>query len=443
MSVTPTSDSHTTSADTPTSVKVMSKINPESPIPPPDNPPADTAEATTSGGDSQSRRSGHRSNTQNTRTTAQVIHPDFPDAKTLLISSKRPRSFLERTARELLAGGTETIILSALGDAIPLCVLLQSSLEEKKAARVVKIETTYNPYNGSVSHLTYTAGLRVYMKKHAEFKGSRISPGYVTFAEAPSGVGGHTPIYEIEAKDRTGSVNAGDVNLYVGGGSSNLAFAEVLSLAGQEVDKYEALHKALLAKAWEDNEDKESDTDVRSVQLQKLEDYTSDLKLATCRPCKALKGKDELGATGSVYVSVFKDDKCPHDKKDNMSMVFVVGPRGEDFPTVEEFLSAVKATAVNLMTALCDYNGIARRQGQQKGAQRMIVCRISLFSGGAYRHKDATKAAVGKAILGGLEDGYRHGPAPRLCFAYDEDVFRLMWTETTGLEVIEAVAEES
>lgn len=399
MSVTPTSDSRTTSADT---------------------PPA-----------SPNKGVGRMSESK--RVSSESLHPDFPNAKLLLISCKRPKSFFERTVRELLAGGTDVVVLSALGDAIPMCVQLQSTLEEKKAAVQVKIETTYSPF-GQKTTGPPTAGLRIYMKKHSDFKGSRISPGYVSFEEEK---GMFTPVYDEDPKERCGSVNAGDHQLHVGGSGCNKAFHEVLTAAGQNVENYQALQKALLKKSITDNEEKESDVDVRAVQLENLEEHTSDLKFALCRNCKALQSRDADGATGSVYLSVFKDSKNPKGKEKNIAMVYVVGPKGTDLPDRDLFLDAVKRTAVNIMTVLCDYNGAVRRQGSQKVVQRMNVCRISMFSGGVFKHSEVSKKEVAKAIISGLEEGYRHGPAPRLNFAFDDDAFKQVWIESTGLDIAE------
>ncbi|KNG78877.1 hypothetical protein PFMG_05017 [Plasmodium falciparum IGH-CR14] len=168
-----------------------------------------------------------------------VDENEFPNSKVLLVSVKRTRRFLERTARELLAGGTRYIILSGLGDALPLCVQLQSSLQSKNAANVVKIETSYSYFN---SNYSYTPGLKIYMEKHPEFKGSRISPGYVSFHEKTDSF---TPIYDENPNEYICSLNAGDNNLYVGGEGINGAFSELLSSHNQEVDKYESLFKVI------------------------------------------------------------------------------------------------------------------------------------------------------------------------------------------------------
>ncbi|SBT79949.1 DNA/RNA-binding protein Alba 4, putative [Plasmodium malariae] len=354
------------------------------------------------------KKHNHKQNT--------VDENEYPNSKVLLVSVKRTRRFLERTARELLAGGTRYIILSGLGDALPLCVQLQSSLQSKNAAVVVKIETSYSYFN---SNYSYTPGLKIYMEKHPDFKGSRISPGYVSFHEKTDNF---TPIFDENPNEYICSVNAGDNNLYVGGEGINGSFSELLSAQSQEVDKYEALFK--------DNGEK-PDEEVKSVLYANVEKNYPDVKLALCRIRNSLKKGSDY-TTGSVFIVTFKKN-FPHKKEKNMGMVYVVGPKGKNFSSSDEFLEAVHETAENLMTALCDYNGLVKREEIKH--VRMNTCRICLFSGGIFKHSNVSKLDVAKAILNGLAIGYRHGPSPRLNFTYDDNVFKDAWVETTGLQV--------
>lgn len=350
----------------------------------------------------------------------------YPDAKTLLVSVKRTRRFLERTARELLAGGTRYIILSGLGDALPLCVELQASLESRNAAVTVKIETSYNYFK---TNYGFTPGLKIYMEKHADFKGSRISPGYVSFHEKSDS--GPTPLYDEHAEEYTCSLNAGDNGLYVGGEGINRAFSEMLSSNSHTVDKYEALFKELLEKAIKENEDK-VDEDIKATVYENVEKQYPDVKFALCRIRNSLKKGTDF-TVGSVFVVIFKK-RFPFKNDRNMGMVYVVGPKGKNFGSGESFLAAVEDTAENLMTALCDYNGYVKRETVRKN-HRMNICRICLFSGGIFKPPNVKKFSVAKAILNGLAKGYRHGASPRLNFAYDEDAFKEAWIETTGLPV--------
>lgn len=350
----------------------------------------------------------------------------FPNSKTLLISVKRTRRFLERTARELLAGGTKYIILSGLGDALPLCVQLQSSLQSKNAATTVKIETSYSYFKANYS---FTPGLKIYMERHPDFKGSRISPGYVSFLEKPES--GFSPLFDEHPNEYICSVNAGDPNLHVGGEGINKAFAELLTSLGHPLDRYEVLFKELLAKAVKDNGEKKDD-EVKSTLFEGVEKQFPDIKLALCRVRTGLK-KGHDYTTGAVFVVTFRKTH-PFKKEKNMGMVYVVPPKGRNYSSASEFLQAVKDTAENLMTALCDYNGFVKRE-EIRQHYRMNTCRVCLFSGGSFKHSGCSKLDVAKSILNGLADGYRHGPSPRLNFAYDDNCFKDAWVETTGLQV--------
>lgn len=354
----------------------------------------------------------------------------FPDAKTLLVSIKRTRRFLERTARELLAGGTRYIILSGLGDALPLCVQLQAALESKNAATTVKIETSYSHFKANYA---FTPGIKIYMEKHPDFKGSRISPGYVSFIEKDDEncSGGFSAIYDENPTEYFCSLNAGDASLYVGGEGINRAFAEMLSSSGQTVDKYESLFKELLTKAVKENGEK-TDDEVKASFMENIEKAYPDVKLALCRIRTNMKKGNDY-STGAVFIVTFKKH-FPHKKEKNMGMVYVVGPRGKSYSSASAFLEAVQETAENVMTALCDYNGFVKRE-EVRQHYRMNVCRICLFSGGIYKHSGVSKLDLAKAILNGLAKGYRHGPSPRLNFAYDEDAFKEAWIKTTGLQV--------
>eukprot|EP00920_Eleutheroschizon_duboscqi_P009212 GHVT01021058.1.p1 GENE.GHVT01021058.1~~GHVT01021058.1.p1 ORF type:complete len:507 (+),score=154.95 GHVT01021058.1:165-1685(+) len=425
------------------------------------------------------------------------VHPDFPGCKTLLVSTVRRRRFLERSARELLAGGTQYVALSALGEAMQLAIQLADSLEAKNAAIIKKVETTYHRFDnaasggtgnrrnrqprvaesvtptpetkeepedeqegGAVAELdgaavaeeeggtaavaqqttrnraSYAPGIRIYMQKHPDFKGSRISPGYVSFLQEPKDGQTFSPIYDEDPKDRVATVNAGDPSLYVGGAGLNKAFGSALKDADIDVEKFQKLHEALLKAALEESKDKQADTEIRSTNLENVEEIHPDVKFAQCRVCHELRGKDSSGSTGAAFISIFKS-KFPHGMERNMGMVYVVPPSADLFKSKEDFIDAVEATAHNLLTALCDYNGTSKREGNRRGGlQRLHCCRISLFSGGRFKHPNAPKIEVAEAIIRGLEDGYRHGPAPRINFAYDENVFHDAWMNVIGVEPV-------
>ncbi|PHJ16356.1 dna rna-binding protein alba [Cystoisospora suis] len=220
-------------------------------------------------------------------------HPEFPTARTLLISYRRSRAFLERTARELLAGGTEYIMLSALGDAIPLAVQLQHALESKNAATTVRIETVLvqsppkhhvGGGGGGVS-----PGLHIVVQKHPQFRGSRISPG--------------------------------TTDLCLSSGRKEIA--SLLEAEGFSITTAKEVHTSLLSKALEENHGKD-DADVKAAMIREPPNFPN-VKLAVCRPCMALGNVHSTRAVGAVFVTCFKD-KFPHGEPKNAAMVYVVAP---------------------------------------------------------------------------------------------------------------------
>eukprot|EP00375_Theileria_parva_P002532 XP_765211.1 hypothetical protein [Theileria parva strain Muguga] len=339
---------------------------------------------------------------------------EFENAKTLLISSKRPKAFLIRTACELLAGGTEVLILSALGDAMGLCLQLQMLLVSKNAATTFRIETLLNKCTSEKSkNPFYIPGLLVFMRKHPEFKGSRISPGYIVFSPRTSTF---TPLYDPEPAEFVLSVNAGNPELTVGGSGVNGAFATLLGELGHDLGSYTSLFKRLAEEARKNNKSDES----QHVAYE--HEPNSQVLFAMCRlPNDPSYFK--LPNEGLVFVTLF-NNKYPFTNDHNLGFVYVVGPNGANYD-VDGFLESVHKLGDNLVTALCDYNGMAKRETAKK-LPRVTLCRLCLVSGGVYKHKDVTKLDVAKSLLNGIAEGYRHGPTPRFNFAYDEDVFRIV-----------------
>eukprot|EP00923_Selenidium_pygospionis_P048763 GHVN01083793.1.p2 GENE.GHVN01083793.1~~GHVN01083793.1.p2 ORF type:complete len:386 (+),score=78.44 GHVN01083793.1:3922-5079(+) len=347
----------------------------------------------------------------------------------LMISSRKPRGFYERAAKELFASGENVVKVSALGDAIALAVELANMLEQKKAAKIIKVETKYQLITRQYKSQSTSPGIQLVLEKDPEFKCSRIIPGYVSFCAKPED-GGFTPVYDEQPKDTFASLNAGSGTLSVGGDGINGAFAKILGDQQHDVPKYEEVHKKLLAKAIQASKDA---TEKDRTMLVESDEPHPDLKASYCRVCPKLKSGD--GSTGAVFVDIFNDTKRPH-MANNYAMIMVVAPNGSDYSSPEGFLSAVEETGVNLMTTFCDFNGMVKRSKSSAPLtlKRINVVRVCLFSGGEHKHKDATKSQVAHSILSGLSKGYHYGPSPRLNFAYDgDDVFKQVWVDMTGL----------
>lgn len=234
-----------------------------------------------------------------TQSRISVLNEEFPDAKTLLISSKRPKAFLVRTARELLAGGTEVLILSALGDAMPLGVHLQVALESTKAATVIRIETTYNLTSSHKKDPSYTPGLRIFMKKHPEFKGSRISPGYVSFCDSSLVP---TPLYDLDSftNDKFCSLIR----------SSSFKLTDVPEFtkffSPSEVNMYFNVFTALFDKAI-----KAVNEETKAVTTDNLTVKHPNIKLGLCRASPEIGKPDSIH--GSCFVVILKEN-YPLDK---------------------------------------------------------------------------------------------------------------------------------
>ncbi|KAK2195468.1 Alba-like domain superfamily [Babesia duncani] len=351
---------------------------------------------------------------------------EFPNSKILLISAKRPGAFLVRTASELLAGGTEVLILSALGDAMPLAIQLQMTLINKNAATTIRIETCLNKrVNTRGKHDSYTPGLQIYMRKHPEYKGSRISPGHVAFANKPENAP-HTPLYDSTPTDRVCSTLAGSADFGFSDNGTSGEMAKLLLEAEHAVQDYKTLFTALALDARKAHE---ADAATFVATMSKCDTKHPDLKFALCR----LPRNPELlkENEGLVFICIFKH-KYPGNDANNMGFVYVVAPNGKNYSNEADFYTAMHETGENFMTALCDYNGIVKRGGS-KTMQWMTTCRVCLVGGGANIHPKGSKLEVAKNLLNGIAEGYRHGPAPRLSFSYDEDIFRSAWQETTGL----------
>lgn len=79
--------------------------------------------------------------------------------------------------------------------------------------------------------------------------------------------------------------------------------------------------------------------------------------------------------TGSTFIHIFEDGKCPHKNDNNAAVAHMIAPQGSDYATAEAFLDAVELSAMNLMTTLCDYNGYTRRHSGAPRLRKLSVAR--------------------------------------------------------------------
>ncbi|GIX63634.1 DNA/RNA-binding protein Alba 4, putative [Babesia caballi] len=357
----------------------------------------------------------------------EAITKEYPNSKVLLISAQRQRAFFIRTSCELLAGGTEVLILSALGDAIPYCVQLQHALMMKNATNTIRFETSLNKcFSSRGRGSVYIPGVQIVMRKHPLFKGSRISPAHVTFAAQPQ-AGELAHAFRADAGEKCCKVIAGDATLGMPSkGSPHQHFTDLLRETGHDIDAYSTLFKTLYKEALELNA---ADPDAYTVTMAKSAFRHPDVMSAICR---LPKDQEAFKATGEGVVFVCIFIKRPYGNVNNMGIVYVVEPSAKNYADLDEYYRALHATGENLMTAVCDHNGMAKRDTTHL-YQPISRCSTYLICGDKNRHPMATKLDTAKHILNGIAEGYRHGPASMFHFAYDEDAFRHAWTETSGL----------
>jgi len=261
----------------------------------------------------------------------------------------------------------------------------------------------------------------------------------------------YTPIYEKNPANNTASVNAGDYNLYVGGGAINRAFANALGLEAR--NGYRQLHSLLLRQAEE--------TPGQLVQFAPSPEHpTADGLLSELRLSGSfarLPGglvARARGPVGSAFVDVFEPARRPRSAQ-NVAMLYVVGPKGQGArgghgPTVggrEAFLEAVTEMAANALCAVKEYNLLQANVSNISAAvlPRIDTLQWCLVSGGVYRHPDTSKLDVALATVEGLlagasgpaegdpADGDPDGALPRVRFAYDDGVFEEAMRRAVGV----------
>ena len=95
-------------------------------------------------------------------------------------------------------------------------------------------------------------------------------------------------------------------------------------------------------------------------------------------------------------------------------MVYAIGPEGSQAASLQDFLTGVEKTGENIMVAVSSHN-------QAEGAARVEVLRVCLVSGGLFKHEEASKTDVARALMIGLSRGYEDGASPMLDFAFDQE----------------------
>ena len=235
----------------------------------------------------------------------------------------------------------------------------------------------------------------------------------------------YTPVFDGAPSVNTASVNAGDYNLYVGGGAINLAFAKALGAGG--TNAYQQLHEMALREA-----EASPGGLCDASRAPEAAAAMAELGLAGCFARVLGGGDGPRGPVGAVFVDVLAAGRRPASPR-NVAMLYVVGPKGQGAtggqgPTVAgraAFLQAVEDMGANAMLALREYNRGSTGEGAADVAlPRVDAVQFCLVSGGVYRHPETSKQDVADAIVRGLVAGSSGGgdPLPLVRFAYDEEI---------------------
>ena len=197
-------------------------------------------------------------------------------------------------------------------------------------------------------------------------------------------------------ESRMASVNAGDPQLYVGGGTINLAFQGQVPQPGDYARIHEeALNAARHGKAT--HTQFPPDAPVRLVQVTRSEDDPKD---------------GGVGA-GTVFLDVFAAGKSPHQVVENHAMAYVVPPNGRLIPDRHDFLDGVARTATNLVASLATYNAAvtAGTKSAYHGLEAITDLRTCLFSGGQFRHPETSVEDVARTIAMALDQALAASPS--------------------------------
>jgi hypothetical protein len=215
------------------------------------------------------------------------------------------------------------------------------------------------------------------------------------------------PLYYAagEGKSNLASVNAGNsAGLWIGGGGVNLGFDTVLLKTQKGVGDYRDRHSNLLAKA-----DRGGST---------WEGYsaTDPCAFSWVNPSRV----NQIAASneGVCFVDVFDPNNsqlCPDRNPLNAAMLYVAPPEdttylagGSDHAAAAaRFVTAIQATAVNIIKTLSGYNAIAA----QHKLLVIEVLRNTLFSSGIYNDNlNVDRDEIARAIFSGFKAELQNAP---------------------------------
>ena len=255
------------------------------------------------------------------------------------------------------------------------------------------------------------------------------------------------PLYLEEPERYTASCNAGDYRLYLGGGSINGAFGDLLACKqGLEMKndflpsrkpvqmEYMELHQLLLKVSREQDGQLVAASELSGKHpevIGLLEQVHLTDSFCVSGEAHGEEDARYAQAVGSAFLDVYTELSRPLNAR-NVAMLYVVGPKdqgssggGGPMLTKVEFLRSLTRLGEAAVKLVVDYNAKYVAAAPNEGRlPRVEEIRWCLVSGGKYKHHDATKEQVARATLEGM-NAVKDKDKPLTTFTYDEDVFRL------------------
>ena len=263
-----------------------------------------------------------------------------------------------------------------------------------------------------------------------------------------------TPIYEksgyiyknTEDKPATfmASLNAGDEQLYVGGGAINRAFNIAIRTDNYDSELYELSTKMHLSCYMDcynvEGEDLIPDTYLRTKYLNIVNNEYLISKAGTLHHFDVFKngGKFENNPyfkdmylyisenrlcdflsnslyPGDIFIDILKTN--PYKNEANKAMIYCVGPKGRS--TADNFKNAMYIVGKNIANAIYLYNN-------KIDTEKIDYVRICLISGGSFKHDNVSHIEVAECLIKGIHEVNINRQVKNTVynFAYDNDAFR-------------------
>jgi hypothetical protein len=279
-----------------------------------------------------------------------------------------------------------------------------------------------------------------------------------------------TPVYEklghiyknAEDKPATfmGSLNAGDEQLYIGGGAINKAFNIAIRADDYDTVLYDLsvkMHLSCYMDCYniEEEEDLVPDIYSRTKYLNKINTaYFNNKKEGTLHHFNAFNAGGKYADNpyfadmymyvsesrltdfvsnglypGDIFIDILK--KAPYNNEANKAMIYCVGPKGlrglngikgKHASTAEDFKEAVYIVGKNIANAIYLYN----INNNTPDTEKIDYVRICLISGGSFKHEGVSHIEVAESLIKGIHEVNVMKKITNVVynFAYDNDAFK-------------------